>query len=243
MFERPGRIMLGVGLMLLGLVLAASAIWLGFEWAPTVDLEDMNDPYAQRIFYWHVSVAWSSFVAFAMLFVGSLAWFWKRLEWGWRLHACASELGLLYGLMVITSGPIWAQAEWGTPWDWTDVRLNSYALLTSVSIFLVLSRRAQPDGVETRDSLSAIGLFGFALVPLTFISTRIWQIRHPGPVIATEGGMTIEVEMLIVLLIAFIGFTFFLIGQLTLLWDLHSKEERMEVIAAKLDRRVTSTTN
>ena len=44
MFERPGRIMLGVGLMLLGLVLAASAIWLGFEWAPTVDLEDMNDP-------------------------------------------------------------------------------------------------------------------------------------------------------------------------------------------------------
>ena len=61
--------------------------------------------------------------------------------------------------------------------------------------------------------------------------------------IATEGGMTIEVEMLIVLLIAFIGFTLFLIGQLALLWDLHAKEERLEFIAAKLDRRVTNPTN
>ena len=48
-----------------------------------------------------------------------------------------------------------------------DLRLNTFALLTGVALFLVLSRRSQPDGQETRDTLMPVGLFGFALVPIT----------------------------------------------------------------------------
>ena len=61
------------------------------------------------------------------------------------------------------------------PWDWTDVRLNSFALLTLLALLLVLGRRAQPDGVESRDTFATAGLFGFVLVPLTYIATRIWR--------------------------------------------------------------------
>ena len=49
----------------------------------------------------------------------------------------------------------------GVPWDWGDVRLNSYALLTSKSrCAIVMSIRSQPDGEETRATLAAINLFG-----------------------------------------------------------------------------------
>ena len=62
--------------------------------------------------------------------------------------------------MAVWSGCLWGAAEWGVPWDWTDVRLNSFALLTLLALLLVLGRRAQPDGVESRDTFATAGLFG-----------------------------------------------------------------------------------
>ena len=52
-------------------------------------------------------------------------------------------------------------AEWGTPWDWEDYRLNTFGLLTLLALFLVLGRQSQPDGVESRDTFSTFGLYGF----------------------------------------------------------------------------------
>ena len=73
--------------------------------------------------------------------------------------------GLLFGLGSDYFRPNLGFCRMGVPWDWGDVRLNSYALLTSVALLLVMSIRSQPDGEETRDTLAAIGLFGFVLVP------------------------------------------------------------------------------
>ena len=100
------RLLTDAILVLSGLMLAGMTVVLGFTYAPSVDTEAMNAPFAQRIFYWHVPAAWASFIAFSCLFVGSLAWFWKRSEWGWTLAGVASELCLLFGLCVVTSGPI-----------------------------------------------------------------------------------------------------------------------------------------
>ncbi|GIS44690.1 MAG: hypothetical protein Ct9H90mP16_17600 [Candidatus Poseidoniales archaeon] len=87
--------------MLVGLLIAGSALVLGFLVAPDAKGFE-GDSY--RIIFWHVPAAWTSFLTFGMLFVGSLAWFWKRTEWGWTLAGVAAELSLLYGLMVVTSG-------------------------------------------------------------------------------------------------------------------------------------------
>ena len=69
---------------------------------------------------------------------------WKRKEWAWQLSGIAAELSLLYGLCVVISGPIWGMAEWGTPWDWGDVRLNTYAVLSGLALYLVMSREINP---------------------------------------------------------------------------------------------------
>ena len=208
--------------------------FLGIFYAPGVDPMAWNSPEAQRIFYWHVPFAWSSFLAFCMLFVGALSWYRNRSEWGWRWVSTGSDLGLLFGAGVVTSGPIWGSVEWGVPWDWGDLRLNTFALLTGVALFLVLSRRSQPDGQETRDTLAAIGLFGFALVPITAVATTLYQKRHPGIVVVDGEGTGLDPVMRAVLMFGTLSFMVLFVG-LSMLSD---SVLRLEDTAEQAKRRL-----
>ena len=129
----PSSVRIGIGLSALGISGAVVTALMGVYYAPVVDSTAFNAPEAYRILYWHVPFAWSSFLAFCMLFIGAVAWYKDRSDWGWRWFSTGSDLGLLFGLGVITSGPIWGSAEWGVPWDWGDLRLNTFALLTGVA--------------------------------------------------------------------------------------------------------------
>ena len=139
--------------------------------------------------------------------------------------------------MCITSGCIWGAAEWGVPWDWTDVRLNTFALLTLLSLYLVLGRRSQPDGVETRDTFAAFGMYGFVLVPITYIATRLWQIRHPGPVVATSDG-SLNSDMSMVLFLGAISFTILTVGYVMAGMRLTKLEMRLEDLQSQYEERL-----
>jgi heme exporter protein C len=228
----------GEALLVLGFTGIGATLLLALLWAPSVSIDAFESPAAQRIFYWHVPAAWAAFIAFGALFVGSAGWLFRRSEWMWRLHVAGAEAGLACGLMVVWSGCVWGQAEWGTPWDWTDVRLNSFGLLTLLATYVVLGRNSQPDGVETRDTFAAFGLYGFVLVPLTYIATRIWTIRHPGPVVGTGDDGSINGEMGLVLLIGAVSFTVFIIGHMIASMRLTALEQRLEAMQSVLDRGV-----
>ena len=226
---RNGIIVTSMGIF--GIICTA---FLGIFYAPGVDPMAWNSPEAQRIFYWHVPFAWSSFLAFCMLFVGALSWYRNRSEWGWRWVSTGSDLGLLFGAGVVTSGPIWGSVEWGVPWDWGDLRLNTFALLTVVALFLVLSSRSQPDGQETRDTLAAIGLFGFALVPITAVATTLYQKRHPGIVVVDGEGTGLDPVMRAVLMFGTLSFMVLFVG-LSMLSD---SVLRLEDTAEQAKRRL-----
>ena len=170
---------------------------------------------------------WFAFCGFNLLVF-------KRSDWAWRLHVASSEAGLATGLMCVWSGCIWGAAEWGVPWDWTDVRLNTFAILTLLSLYLVMGRRSQPDGVETRDTFAAFGMFGFALVQLTYIATRLWQIRHPGPVVATSEG-SLNSDMSIVLFLGAISFTTLTVGYVMAGMRLTKLEMRLEELQGQYE--------
>ena len=227
------RLLFDTVLILCGLMLAGVTLVLGFTYAPSVDTEAMNAPFAQRIFYWHVPAAWASFIAFSCLFVGSLAWFLKRSEWGWNLHCAGSEIGLLFSLMVLTSGPIWGQAEWDRPWDWYDIRLNTFLALGALAAFLVLGKRSQPDGESTRDTFAALGLFGFILVPITALATTLWQRTHPGtPAVGSDGGL--DPVMAQVFWLGVISFTILTIGMIRLHIKIVNLESQLSI--EKIDK-------
>lgn len=208
---------------------------LGFLWAPQVSIDAFASPDAQRIFYWHVPSAWAAFLAFGILFIGSAMWMFRRSELGWKLHIAGAEAGLVTGIMTVWSGCIWGAAEWGVPWDWADPRLNTFGLLTLLAIYLVLGRQSQPDSVESRDTFSTFGLYGFVLVPVTYVATRLWTIRHPGPVIATGDGGSLNSDMSIVLLIGALSFSICVIGHVLLSLQTSSLEQSIALHQQQLD--------
>ncbi len=227
---------LGLSLLISGLGVAGSGLLLGLFFAPSVSSEEWNAPEAYRIIFWHVPSAWTSFITFGMLFIGSLGWIWKRKEWAWKLSGIAAELSLLFGLCVVISGPIWGMAEWGVPWDFGDVRLNTYAVLSAVALYLVMSRKSQPDTPEFRDVYSGIGMFGFLLVPLTFIATVAWQVRHPAPIIGpTSEPNSVDPIILQIWLLSFLGFLLLMAGQAILSSEVYDCEERIEKLQTIID--------
>ena len=231
---------LAIPVTIVGMICVVITALLGFFYAPLVDPNSWNAPEAYRILYWHVPFAWTSFLSFCLLFIGASSWYVRRSESGWTMLVIGSQLGLLFGLGVIISGPIWGSAEWGVPWDWGDVRLNSYALLTSVALFLVMSIRSQPDGEETRDTLAAIGLFGFVLVPVTAVATTLWRNRHPGVILreSAETGVDLEIKKLM----GFGALSFFVlfIGLVLLNYSIYSLRRELEEQNRQIDKEVLS---
>ena len=226
-----------VPLTTLGLVGAISTAILGFLWAPLVNPDAWNAPEAYRILYWHVPFAWTSFLAFCLLLAGSISWFIIRSEKGWGIFVIGSELGLLFGAGVVISGPIGGSAEWGVPWDWGDARLNTYALLTAMSLFLVSSFRSQPEGQDTRDSLSAIGILGcLVLVPITVFATTLWQDRHPGVVVIESEDSGLQPEILLVLMLGTISFFVLFSGLVALNLAIMDARSEIEEYRLSTDR-------
>ena len=54
--------------------LSILAMWMGLVWAPTDAVQ--GDVY--RIIYVHVPTAWLAYLAFVVVFLGSIGWLWTR---------------------------------------------------------------------------------------------------------------------------------------------------------------------
>lgn len=130
----------------------------------------------QKIFYFHVPCAWDLMLSTFVCAGGSVAFLFKGSERGDRLSVAAAELGVLFGLCVLVTGPLWARVAWGVYWQW-DARLTSSLLLWLVLVAFLLARRY--GGPGGRKLSAALGLFAAANVPLVYVSVRLWRTVHP----------------------------------------------------------------
>ena len=130
----------------------------------------------QKIFYFHVPCAWLLMLSTFVCAGGSLAYLFRGSERGDRLAVCSAELGVLFGLCVMVTGPLWARAAWGVFWTW-DVRLTSSLLLWLMLIAYGLARRYGGEG--GRRLAAAMALFAAADVPLVYLSVNVWRTLHP----------------------------------------------------------------
>lgn len=136
----------------------------------------------QRIFYFHVPSAISSFIAFFIVFIANAAYLVTRKpKWDW-LGVAGAEVGVACATIVLITGPIWARPVWGIWWTW-DARLTSTFILWLLYISYLILRGLLEDP-QRRATLSAIvGIFAFLDVPLVYLSNRLWRTQHPQPVV------------------------------------------------------------
>jgi heme exporter protein C len=92
-----------------------------------------------------------------------------------------AKVGLLYGILGLLTGAIWAQYTWGEWWS-SDPKQNTSAIALLIYLaYLVLRGSFQED--QQRARVSAVyNIFAFAsLIPLLFILPRLADDSlHPG---------------------------------------------------------------
>jgi len=91
-----------------------------------------------------------------------------------------ANVGMVFGLLGIFTGMIWANYTWGSPWH-GDPKQNGAAIALLV-YFAYFVLRGSVSDVEQRARLSAAyNVFAFvAMIPLIFIIPRMTSSMHPG---------------------------------------------------------------
>ncbi len=213
-----------LSLSLLFFVMLAS-LWMIFLVAPTE--ATMGD--IQRIFYFHVASGWISFLAFFVVFVGSILFLLTRKNAFDRIALASAELGILFSTLVLITGPLWAKPVWGIWWTW-DARLTSSFVLWLIYIsYLMLRAFVHPE--HKKQILSAVlGILGFVDVPIVYLSIRWWRTQHPSPVIGGGEGSGIDPLMFKTLMISCLAFFILYIVLIKIRISLLKAEEDIQKI-------------
>jgi heme exporter protein C len=138
----------------------------------------------QRIFYFHVPAAWVAYLAFAVVFIGSIAFLRTGARrWDLLSHS-AAEIGVVFASLVLITGPIWARPVWGTWWQW-DARLTSSLIMWLTYAGYLLLRSLAKDPRAVGRPAAVVGIVGFVNVPIVHFSVYWWRTLHPsGPTVA-----------------------------------------------------------
>ena len=125
----------------------------------------------QRIFYFHVSAAWTGYLALLVTCAASVAYLWHG-ERRWDAVALSSaEIGLVFVTEGIISGSIWAKPTWGMWWTW-DPRLTTSAVLWLIYTSYFVLRQAAEEETRRARVAAVYGITGFVAVPLNFMAIR-----------------------------------------------------------------------
>ena len=115
-----------VALAALSIPLVARALHHALLVAPAATRDAGGE--VQRIFYFHVPFAMSSFFGFAVVLIFSILFLARGKRIFDTIASAAAEVGLLCCTIVLLTGPVWARYAWGVWWTW-DARLTSTLVL------------------------------------------------------------------------------------------------------------------
>jgi heme exporter protein C len=190
-----------------------------------------NAPYestmglVQKIFYVHLPSAWVFLLAAIVCGIASARFLFRGDPRHDRLAWAAAELVVVFGIITLVTGPLWARKAWGVWWQW-DVRLTSSLMGWMVSVAYLLLRQFGGPG---SDKLAAgLALFGMANVPFIYISVNYWRTIHPTtsvvPTLPTSFGLPLWLSAV----------TFILLFTLLLKLRVRLEEQRAQLDALYL---------
>jgi len=157
-------------------LLAAAAMFAAAPWMIMRAPQEATMGLIQKIFYFHVPAAMVMFVSAFVSGIAGGIYLFRRSAGAERYCAAAAEMVVVFGAIVLLTGPIWARKAWGVWWQW-DARLTITLVMWLIFVAFLLLRRYGGPGSETLSS--AVALFGMANVPFVYWSVNIWRTVHP----------------------------------------------------------------
>ena len=189
----------------------------------------------QKVFYFHIGTAWTALIGFILAGVFSVIYLiTKDLKWD-RYQVAAIEVSLVFFLITIVLGSIWARPAWNTWWTW-DPRLTTAAVTELIYVAYFMLRQ----GIDDPDRRARFGavyaLVGGLSAPITFFAIRLFRTIHPVVIGGTnpeaDGGFSMTADMRTAFFIALFAFTVIFID---LFWnrirlgDLQEKVEQLKL--------------
>jgi heme exporter protein C len=181
-------------------VLLVSGVALALFWAP----DDADQGFSQRIFYIHVPVALTAYACFGWGAWKALRLLWLRDERYDLESYTAVHIGLIFGVLTLATGSIWAKASWGVWWSWGERQLVLFLVLfLFYAAYFMLRYSVEPG--RQRANLSAVyALFGVVLIPVSFLAIRLAE-RFIHPVVFTREGPQMPWQMFVTFLVCLAG--------------------------------------
>lgn len=218
---------LHITLFFILLILLPVDFFLIFKVAPTEKI--MGD--VQRIFYFHVSLAMSSYLAFTGVFISSIVVLWrKNLFWDTVAYSFA-EIGVLLSTLVLITGSLWARPVWNVWWAW-DPRLISMLILWFIFIGYFLLRQGITDWMKRAQYSAVIGIIGFLDIPVVRLATKWWRSIHPR--LKSEGG-GLDPLMLKIMLFSIMTFLMFTVFLFLYRFRIARAEEKLSMLIKEME--------
>ncbi len=133
-----------------------------------------------RNFYFHVPMWFGMIILFAVGVVYSLKYLHSQRLGDDRIAVEFVNAGILFGLMGMVTGALWAKFTWGEWWS-NDPKQNGSAIALLLYFAYLILRNAIQEP-QTRARISGVfNIFAFsAMIPLIFILPRLTDSLHPG---------------------------------------------------------------
>jgi len=195
------------------LVFIVAGLYMAFLYAPT----EVNMGLVYRIFYFHLGAVAAGFVAILLVAMAGVAYL-RTNKRAWdRVAEASAEIGVVFTIIALLMGSIWAKPIWGVWWTW-DPRLTSYLILLLIYIAYLMLRASARDDPRVARFSAVFGIVGALNVPIVIASARLW--RSISPVLFQETaqgftfGLTPEmVQTLVVSIVAMLLLFFWLLAQ------------------------------
>jgi heme exporter protein C len=156
--------------------LVALAVALVFFYVPS----DADQGFSQRIFYFHVPIALTSYVCFGWGAWKALRYLRSRDARADTESYVAIHQGVMFGALTLITGSIWAKASWGVWWSWGENQLVLFLVLFLFYCAYFMLRFSVDAGASRANMSAVYALFGVVLIPVSFLAIRLSQnFIHP----------------------------------------------------------------
>lgn len=202
--------------------LLVAGLGMALFWVP----DDADQGFSQRIFYVHVPVALTAYACFGWGAWKALRLLWTRNQRYDLESYTAVHMGVIFGVLTLVTGMIWAKVSWGIWWTWSERQLVLFLVLFLFYAAYFMLRYSVEPGPRRANMSAVYALFGVVLIPISFLAIRLAE-NFIHPVVFSRRGPQMSDDMFLTFCVCFAG-------MLALAGALYANELRGKRLDAKL---------